>query len=131
MAISRSPLILGANLTRLDDFTRSLITNKEVLDIDQKAVESGPGLMPMKDANTDAFPQRYWYARTGGPHPRRYLAVFNLEDHSSASDLPWMVFHLTDEPHAVYDVWNQASLPASRTLHVELPPHGCALFRLD
>ena len=27
-AISRSPLILGANLTRLDDFTRSLITNQ-------------------------------------------------------------------------------------------------------
>ena len=30
-AISRSPLILGTNLTKLDDFTRSLITNKEVL----------------------------------------------------------------------------------------------------
>ena len=45
-AISRSPLILGANLTKLDDFTRSLITNKEVLDINQNAVESEPGLVP-------------------------------------------------------------------------------------
>jgi hypothetical protein len=37
-AISRSPLILGANLTRLDEFTRSLITNKEVIAVDQTAV---------------------------------------------------------------------------------------------
>ena len=34
-AISRSPLILGANLTRLDDFTRSLITNQAVLFMNQ------------------------------------------------------------------------------------------------
>ena len=130
-AISRSPLILGANLTKLDDFTRSIISNKEVLDIDQKAIESGPGLMPIRNANSDSFPQRYWYARTGGSHPKRYLAVFNLADQPSKSDLPWMVFHLTDKPHAVYDVWNQKRVPSSKTLHVELPAHGCALFRLE
>ncbi len=130
-AISRSPLILGANLTRLDDFTRSLITNKELLAIDQRAVESGPGLMPMRAANSDSFPQRYWYARTGGSHPKRYLAVFNLADQPSKSDLPWMVFHLTDKAHTVYDVWNQKRIPSSKILHVELPAHGCALFRLE
>jgi hypothetical protein len=42
-----------------------------------------------------------------------------------------MVFHLTDKPHAVYDVWNQKRVPSSKTLHVELPAHGCALFRLE
>jgi hypothetical protein len=130
-AISRSPLILGANLTKLDDFTRSLITKKEVLDIDQKAVESGPGLMPMRDANSDSFPQRYWYARTGGSHPKRYLAVFNLADQPTKSELPWMVFHLIDKPHAVYDVWNEKRIASAKTLHIELPAHGCALFRLE
>src|SRR5208283_5037288 len=34
-AIARSPLILGANLTRLDDFTRSLITNQDILFMNQ------------------------------------------------------------------------------------------------
>ena len=130
-AISRSPLILGANLTRLDDFTRSLIANKEVLAIDQTAVESGPGLMPMRAGKTDPFPERYWYARTGGPHPKRYLAVFNLADHPSSADLPWVVFHLTEKSHAVYDIWNQKRIPSAKALHVELEPHGCALFRLE
>ncbi len=126
-AISRSPLILGANLTKLDEFTRSLLTNKEVLDINQQAVESGQGLMPLKD-KTDSFPQRYWYART---RSHQYLAVFNLEDKASTSDLPWVVFHLVDKPHGVYDLWNQKHVPRAKALHVELPPHGCALFRVE
>jgi alpha-galactosidase len=127
-AISRSPMILGTNLTKLDDLTRTLITNKEVLEMNQKAVESGQGLMPLKDSQADSFPQRYWYARVGSKH---YLAVFNLQDQATASDLPWMVFHLTDKPHAAYDVWNQKKIRSARTLHVELAPHGCALFRVD
>ena len=36
-AVTRSPLIFGGNLTRLDDFTRSLITNQNVLFVDQNA----------------------------------------------------------------------------------------------
>ena len=41
-AISRSPLILGANLTKLDDFTRSLITNQAVLFMNQSLTYSHP-----------------------------------------------------------------------------------------
>src|ERR1035438_4039202 len=39
-AVSRSPLILGTNLTKLDDFTGLLLTNREVIAIDQTAVTS-------------------------------------------------------------------------------------------
>jgi len=127
-AISRSPLVLGGNLTKLDDFTRSLITNKAVLDINQHAIESGQGLMPLKNGKIDAFPQRYWYARTSGHH---YLAVFNLEDKPTAANLPWPVFHIAEGRHAVYDLWNKKRLPRARALHVELAPHACALFRLE
>lgn len=129
-AITRSPLILGANLTKLDDFTRSLLTNKEVLDLNQQAVESQPGLTPAGAKPAD-FPQRYWTARTAGPNPHTYLAVFNLADAPSSADLPWMVFRLDNKPHAVFDVWNQKSIPAAKTLHVTLAAHGCALFRLE
>jgi alpha-galactosidase len=127
-AISRSPLILGTNLSKLDDFTRSLITNKDVLAVNQHATESGQGLMPLKDGKSDAFPQRYWYART---RSHQYLAVFNLQDEPSTSDLPWMVFHLENKPHAVFDIWNQKRIPRAKTLHVALAPHGCALFRVE
>ena len=41
-SITRSPLILGANLTKLDDFTRSLIANQSILFINQNATYSHP-----------------------------------------------------------------------------------------
>lgn len=127
-AISRSPLIFGGNLTKLDDFTRSLLTNKEVLEMNQRAEESGQGLMPLKNDSSDSFPQRYWYARVGGRH---YLAVFNLQDKPTVSDLPWMVFHLPEKSYAAFDVWSQKRVLKAKALHVELAPHGCALFRVD
>src|SRR5262249_34595609 len=34
-SVARSPLILGGNLTRLDEFTRSLITNRELIAVNQ------------------------------------------------------------------------------------------------
>jgi alpha-galactosidase len=130
-AISRSPLILGANLIKLDDFTRSLITNKEVADLNQQAVESKPGLVPKADPKGAQFPQRYWYATTGGLNPKHYIAVFNLADDLTSSNLPWTLFQLVDKPHAVYDVWNQKHIPRAKELHVNLPAHGCALFRVE
>ena len=130
-AISRSPLILGGNMTKLDDFSHSLYTNKEVTDLNQQAVESKPGLLPKGVTDEKQFPQRYWYASTGGGSPKRYVAVFNLADGKTEANLPWMIFHLDNKSHAVYDVWNQKHIPKSKTLHVELPAHGCALFRVE
>ncbi|MDE3062901.1 MAG: glycoside hydrolase family 27 protein [Acidobacteriota bacterium] len=130
-AISRSPLIMGANLTRLDPFTRSLMSNEEVLRLNQTAVESHPGELPADPAARQSYPQRYWIARTGGAHPRTYIAVFNLADAPTKATLPWMVFHLPNAPHALYNVWEKQHIPAASFLQVQLPAHGCALFRLE
>ena len=130
-AISRSPLILGDNLTKLDDFSRSLYSNKEVVNLNQQGVESKPGLLPKNEGKSASFPERYWFARTGGPNPRRYVAIFNLADSETSSNLPWVLFHLDNKPHAVYDVWSQKEIPASQSLRVVLPAHGCALFRIE
>ncbi|HEY1987545.1 MAG TPA: glycoside hydrolase family 27 protein [Terracidiphilus sp.] len=126
-AISRSPLIFGGNLTKVDDFTRSLLTNGEVLEINQKSVASGPALMPMNDGRP--LPWRAWYARTA--KGKTWLAVFNTSDQAGTWEVAWLSFHLADQPHAVFDIYNQKHLSAAKTLHVELPPHGCALFRVE
>jgi hypothetical protein len=125
-AISRSPLILGANLTKLDDFTRSLITNKEVIAIDQTAVSSAeiPG------DSADSARLRIWSATTGGSQPKRYLAIFNLQESALQRDIAWP-HSLAGSAHAVYDIWGQRKVAAAQALHVEIPSHGCALFRVD
>ena len=40
-ALWASPLVLGCDLTKLDDFTRSLLTNDEVIEIDQDSLGRG------------------------------------------------------------------------------------------
>ena len=124
-AISRSPLILGANLTKLDEFTRSLITNKELIAIDQTAVSSAE--IPGDPADSSRI--RVWFASTGGSRPMRYVAVFNLQESALQRDLAWPS-PLTGV-HAVYEIWSQRTLPSAPVLHVELPPHGCAVFRIE
>ncbi len=129
-AISRSPLIFGGNLTKLDAFDRSLMTNKDVADLGQHTFVSGPALMPMNEGRP---PLRWvaWYARTRGDSARTYAAVFNLGDAPLKTEVPWLSFHLADKPHAAYDVWNGKQVGIATALHVEIPPHGCALFRVE
>jgi hypothetical protein len=129
--IARSPLILGANLTKLDDFTRSLITNKEVTSLNRTIAHSAPGLAMKRDGASTFDPQRLWYAETAGPNPKRYAAVFNAGDTPVDWQLDWLRFHLADKPHAAYDLWNQKQLPSAAKLHVTLAPHACALYRID
>jgi hypothetical protein len=126
-AISRSPLIFGGNLTKLDDLTRALLTNREVLEMNQQSITSGPALMPMNDGRP--LPWRAWYARTAAG--KTYLAVFNVSDQPGQWNVAWLSFHLTDKQHAAFDIYKQKHIPAAGTLHVELAPHGCALFRVE
>lgn len=125
-AISRSPMIFGGNLTKLDAFTGAMMTNEEVTQIDQDASESGPAIMPIDDGKP--LPWRAWYAKVGS---KSYAAVFNLGDDSRAIDVPWLSFHVTDKQHAAYDVWNKRKVPQAKALHVVLAPHACALWRID
>src|SRR5690348_1209876 len=68
-SMARSPLILGANLTKLDAFTASLLTNAEVIAIDQHSTDNR---MVGKDGDVVA-----WTA-SASAHGVRYLALFNI-----------------------------------------------------
>ena len=123
-AISRSPLILGANLTRLDDFTRSLFTNKDVTEMNQIVTRSSNS--PAHGENI-----RIWTASTDGEHIRAYVAIFNVGDQPTELELDWASSSSLKSVHSVYDIWNKTQLPAKARARVKLRPHACSLFRLD
>jgi hypothetical protein len=125
-AMARSPLILGGNLTQLDEFTRSLMANKDVIAINQRAVASEE----VSGDPADAGKFRVWTATGGGDHPLRYIAVFNLQASDLQNDLPWPGA-LAGRSHAAFEIWKERRMPAARLLHVDVPPHGCALFRVE
>jgi hypothetical protein len=110
----------------LDEFTRSLITNKDVIAVNQTAIASEE----IAGGREDAARIRVWSATASGARPARYLAVFNLQESPLRKDMPWPSA-LAGQDHAAFDIWNQRHIAAARVLHVNLPPHGCALFRIE
>ncbi len=74
--IARSPLIFGGDMTKLDDFTASLLTNDAVLTVDQRS-----------EGNHELFHHDglvAWIANVPGSSDK-YVALFNTRDRSSAT----------------------------------------------
>jgi hypothetical protein len=126
-AIARSPLILGANLTKLDEFTRSLITSKEVIEISQNATESHP-VMNLPEGFENA---RVWAAHTAaGQQSRSYLAFFNLGDKPVTLHAAWAQLGMPGK-HAAHDLWTGTKLKLSEVVEVALPAHGSTVYRVE
>lgn len=127
-SIARSPLILGANLTHMDAATESLLTNPEVLAVDQRS--SGNHAVAEAQGSKIVF----WVAREEGPNP--ILAIFNRTDAAVRVNLPpWQKlgdqFGFEKATYRVRDLWERKDLGSRASLSVALPPHGAGLFRLN
>ena len=129
-SIARSPLILGADLTKLDDFTLSLISNDEVIAVDQhsrggRQLFSHDGLIA-------------WMADAPGS-TAKYLAVFNTRDKSTqpadeaGAKVPVNIAELSFAgPCRVRDLWQTKDLGEfTGEFAPEIPSHGAGLFRVS
>jgi hypothetical protein len=119
-AIARSPLILGANLTKLDAWTRSLITNPEVLLINQTGHDQG---QVAREGNTVV-----WMSK--GEGEIRYLAFFNLSDRNKTIKRTFGFYNLPASTYQSRDVWSGGDGKDSTGVDLTLPPHSCILLRL-
>jgi hypothetical protein len=119
--VSRSPLMIGANLTRLDSRTRQLLTNPEVLKVDQ---HSGSARLAYVDGNLDV-----WLA-TPDDGTGNYLAAFNLGETAQSLDIAWPRLGIRTPFASVRDLWLRKDLGRKRQLHVGLAAHASALYRI-
>lgn len=126
---ARAPLVEGANLTRLDPLTRELMTNSELIDIDQHARESHP--ITNLPAGFDRV--RVWEAGIAAPGhaPRGYVAFFNLDDRQVTLDFSWAQLGLGRGPHTARNLWDGSTHPASDRARMQLPAHGSAICLVD
>ncbi len=99
-----SPLMLGAELTRLDEWTLSLLTNAEVLSLLDPA--------NVRRELSGGEDEVVWELTK--PEGGRYLAVFNLTETPRKAGI--------DLAGAV-DVWTGGSAGG------QIPSHGCGLYR--
>src|SRR5581483_5115126 len=121
-SIFRSPLIFGGDLASNDAATTALITNDEVLAVDQ---HSHGGHQALEEGNL-----RAWVAVA--PDKRDYyLAVFNLGEETITVNLPWSRFFRPGGMAEVRDLWAKKSLGKMAGIETELRPHASALYRLS
>lgn len=130
-SMAQSPLILGANLTQLDDATLRLLTNREVLRIDQHAVVRGRPLQGFETGDLRVWRAEVAATRNGGS-PGLAVGLFNLSDQPiavdrSASELG-LVHPGENEAGGVLDVWAGKKIPHLHRVRVTIPPHGCVML---
>ena len=130
-AVARCPLILGANLTKLDDFTRGLITNQEVLFMNQNVTLS----QPIAAANLPpGFEHaRVWRATIDAPGARNYteyFAFFNLDDKPATLRATWKQLGLDGGKHPTEDLFTDSTGKETKEVSVTLPAHGSTVYKV-
>lgn len=118
----RSPLMVGANLPRNDDWTTSLLTNPEVIAIDQ---HSTANRMLKSEGNIVV-----WSARPESGSDQ-YVALLNIGESAQTARLHWKELGLTGKKYKVRDLWLHKNLGAAGAIAVAIPAHGCVLYRIS
>ncbi len=118
--IFRSPLIMGGDLPSNDDWTTKLLTNPEVLAVDQHSKDHRPVIA------TDTAV--VWMST---PEDGRgfYVAAFNLADKEQALTYEWTKLGLPNSNYAMRDLWNLRDMGDATALKVTLRPHASVLYR--
>jgi alpha-galactosidase len=117
----RSPLIFGGDLPSADPATLALLTNREVLEIDQN---SSGNRQVLERGNI-----RVWTAAAAGGTDE-YAAAFNLGDVAETIHLSWTDVGIRVADPAVRDLWQHKNLGRQKNLDVTLRPHASALYRV-
>lgn len=121
-AMFRSPLMIGCNLPEMDGFTLKLLTNRDVIAINQASV-----------GNRELFSRDgviAWHCQDENL-TCHYVAVFNTTD----SDIADYVFSLSEiglgETAEVKDLWTgDVTRTESGSLHFPVRTHGVKLIKI-
>ncbi len=121
-SIARSPLMLGANLTRLDSATEAMLTNREVLAVDQNSTDN--------QARLHTATTWVWTARATSAKGD-YVALFNVSDAPIDLSYTWRDLGVAPGRHVVRDLWLHKKLGSTNGIKLTLAPHASALYRVE
>jgi hypothetical protein len=119
--IFRSPLMFGGDLVTLDDYTRSLLTKRELIAIDQHS--TGNRLVYSR------HDVRIWTAEIPKVK-QRYVAVFNLGESPSNAQFSWKQVGISSTPRSIRSLWSGTIINSPSKLSVQLAPHASELYRI-
>ena len=118
-ALANAPIILGGDLRNLDAIGKQLLTNDEVLAVDQTAKPAKQVL----DGDVEV-----WVSNLGNGD--YYVGIFNMNAAATQVQIPWSLLGFSYAPE-VRDLWTHRELgPASSGFSTSLGAHASRLLRV-
>ena len=115
-------MILSGDITRLDDFTLSLLTNDEVIDVDQDTL-GRPGLRMAADGLLEVWARDM-------EDGSKAVGLFNRGERETEVVARWQDLSLQG-PKKVRDLWRQQDLGQfDREFRSGVPRHGVRLVSI-
>lgn len=118
-----SPLMLGAEMTKIDEWTLSLLTNKEVLRL---LTKSKNAKQMIRDEN-----HAIWFAEDS-EDGSKYLAMFNLQEEIKAITVSAEIFDRENfSGLTIRELWeNETHICRRSKFSIEIARHGAKLYKI-
>lgn len=120
--LQSAPLLLGCDLSQLDPFTLDLITNDEVLDVDQDPLGKPAG-RKQQSGLTEVWARPLYDGTLA-------VGLFNRGSEAAEVEARWQDLGLKG-PQPVRDLWLQKNLGVYRgVFRAMVQPHGAVLVKI-
>ena len=119
----RSPLMIGGEMTGFDEFTMSLVTNPELLEIEKKSFCA----RMLSRRAVDGCEQITWFAPTPDGSCF-YLALFNAGEKDSVISVDLKTLGI--DVNESYEIWDKTTAAVCGSVSATVRPHGVALYKL-
>ena len=132
-SMARSPLMIGADLLTMDDSTKWLLTNEEVLYVNQQSTANRQVIRRKSKGEGSAEPQFHYavWSATDPENNDKFIGLFNLLDKESevCFNMEWEMLRGV---YNVRDLWQKKEIGTTEgSLCTKLGPHGTVLYRLS
>lgn len=118
-----SPLLIGCDMTKLDEFTLALLTNDEVLDVSQDPLGRQAGRVSKK-GSTEVWAKDM-------EDGSKAVGLFNLGQTEDTVTATWADLGCSGK-RKVRDLWRQKDLGSfSDKFEVKVPRHGVVLVKVS
>ena len=118
-----SPLLIGCDMTRLDEFTLNLLTNDEVLDVNQDPL-GRPAALIAKNGTSEVWARDL-------EDGSKAVGLFNLGEEQTQVKASWADLGIKGKRKA-RDLWRQQDLGSFKEqFQATVPRHGVVLVKLS
>ena len=118
-----SPLLIGCDISKLDDFTLNLLSNDEVIALDQDPL----GKQAKQVLKTEGY--QIWMKEL--EDGSKAVGIFNLTDSYNNITVKWADLGLNGKNN-IRDLWRQKDLgPSSTEFSTKVSPHGVILLKVS